>query len=235
MKLHLQTIRREAEDTLSFLFGPEEPFSWKAGQYLRYKLPHPDVDSRGDERYFTIASAPHERFVMLTARFASQGSSFKRALCRLNRGDVIEADELGGDFVVDSPDGQHIFIAGGIGVTPFRAILLDLHHRQLPINATLLYSNRADDFPYRRELEQLRPYHARLDIRYFIHPERIDKVTVEKFYRSQRNPIVYVSGPEKMVEHFDALLKGMGLGESNIRTDYFPGYEWVDELETKAT
>jgi len=80
MKLTLRTIKQEASDIFSFIFTPERPLRWKAGQYLHYILKHQKPDDRGVERYFSIASAPQEERVMLTTRFAPKGSSFKKAL-----------------------------------------------------------------------------------------------------------------------------------------------------------
>src|SRR5450755_522220 len=93
MKLTLRTTKQEASDIFSFIFTPERPLRWQAGQYLHYVLNHPKPDDRGVERYFSIASAPHEKKVMLTTRFAPKGSSFKKALRKLRPGDAIEAHD----------------------------------------------------------------------------------------------------------------------------------------------
>src|SRR5579862_2711721 len=149
MNLTLTQTVRESHDVSSFIFRPDCDLQWHAGQFLRLWLPHSPADDRQIDRYFTIASAPHERLVRITTRFASHnGSSFKRALRELPIGASVEAGELDGDFVVDDPARRHVFIAGGIGITPFRAMLLDLEHRLLPLNVTLLYGNRDSDFVY---------------------------------------------------------------------------------------
>jgi ferredoxin-NADP reductase len=83
MKFALSATKQEANDTFSFIFAPEQPLQWKAGQLVRYLLDHPNPDDRGVERFFSIASAPHEKHVMLTTRFAPKSSSFKKALKNL--------------------------------------------------------------------------------------------------------------------------------------------------------
>jgi ferredoxin-NADP reductase len=75
MKFTLSATKQEANDTFSFIFAPEEPLQWKAGQLLRYVLDHPNLDDRGVERFFSIASAPHEEHVMLTTRFLGSNPS----------------------------------------------------------------------------------------------------------------------------------------------------------------
>jgi ferredoxin-NADP reductase len=192
-------------------------------------LPHPDPDDRGDTRYFSISSAPHEGVVMMTTRFSERSSSFKRALRNLKPGYVIDAEELDGDFVVNDPRRDYIFVAGGIGITPFRAILLDLDHRDKPIYVTLLYANRNDEFTYEAELERLRKKHASFHIEYFVNPRRIDENVIRRHQPKMRDPMIYVSGPEPMVESFDKMLAQMGIPESQIKNDFFPGYDWPDE------
>jgi ferredoxin-NADP reductase len=226
MKFTLTATKQEASDTFSFIFAPDQSLQWKAGQLLRYVLNHPDPDDRGVERYFSIASAPHEKHVMLTTRFASRSSSFKKALKNLRPGDAIEAHDLEGDFVVVDPKKTFVFIAGGIGITPFRAILLDLEYNQQPLNVQLLYANRDNDFPYRKELEALKARHPKFRIDYVVSPNRIDEKSIPQLVPNIEKPILYVSGPEPMVESMDETLKKIGVPEERIKNDFFPGYQW---------
>ncbi len=226
MRLTLIEKRRETSDTTSFLFQSESPFSWRAGQFLRYTLEHPNPDERKTKRYFTIASAPHEGVVMLSTRFSNDGSSFKRALEALSIGGTIEAEGPDGDFVVEDPAAEHVFIAGGIGVTPYRAILLDLDHRNLPMNVKLLYANRNEEFVYKSLLEELTKKHPTFMIEYFVSPAKIDEKAIRGAVPDLQKPIFYVSGPEPMVEAFEKLLIEMGIPDPHIKRDYFPGYDW---------
>src|SRR5580698_4308587 len=124
MKLKLAAKKTESAGVVSFIFKPEEPLMWKAGQFLHYVLNHAPTDDRGSDRWFTIASAPYERHVMITTRLAAKkGSTFKHNLKSLKLGDAIEFSDLDGDFTVDDPRKHYIFIAGGICITPFRSIL----------------------------------------------------------------------------------------------------------------
>src|SRR5450756_2841841 len=97
------------------------------------------TDDRGSDRWFTIASAPYEKHVMLTTRFAAKESStFKQTLKALKPGDTVEISDLDGDFTVDDPQQHYVFIAGGIGITPFRAILKQAAHDRKPVSYTHL-------------------------------------------------------------------------------------------------
>jgi ferredoxin-NADP reductase len=226
MKFTLRATKQEVNDTFSFIFAPEQPLLWKAGQLLRYVLNHANPDDRGVERFFSIASAPHEKHVMLTTRFASKSSSFKKAFRKLRPGDAIEAHDLEGDFVVDDSMKTFVFIAGGIGITPFRAILLDLDYNKKPLNVQLLYANSDNNFVYREELEALRTRHPEFRIDYIVSPNRIDQKSIPQLVQDIEKPMLYVSGPEPMVESMDETLKKIGVPEKRIKNDFFPGYEW---------
>lgn len=226
MKLKFITKTKETGDVVSFIFEPTKPLSWTAGQFLIYFLPHEKEDIRGRQRYFTISSAPFEKHVMLTTRIFEQNqSSFKRTLEKLNPGDLVEAKGPDGDFVLTEPDKQYVFIAGGIGITPYRSIILQLDNEQKPLNIELLYANKTDEFVFKEELENLSLKHPNFNIRYIISPEHIDENYIEQNVQNYKNKTFYVSGPEPMVEAFDKMLKGMGIKEENLKTDYFPGYD----------
>lgn len=225
MQLKLVDKVSEAENVISFVFKPEMPFSWKPGQFLHYTLPHPNPDERDSERYFTIASAPYEQVVMITTRFAKDGSSFKKALMSLKPGDTIDAVGPDGNFTTDDPGQEMVFVAGGIGITPFRAILLDFIHKNIPSKVILLYANRKPDFIYQKFLDKLVKSNPNFKIHYFVDPNRIDKNSVKKLVKNLKRKIFYVSGPGVMVESLSNLLKETGVAKEHIKKDFFPGYD----------
>lgn len=226
MELTLAETRQETSDTRSFIFTGNPAPSWKAGQYICYKLPHANPDDRGIERYFSISSAPHEGRVRLTTRFAEKSSSFKRALNSLPIGGQIEANAPEGDFCVDQISKPLVFIAGGIGITPFRAILLDLERRRVPLNIKLLYANRTEQIVFRDELESLRNQHPGFQIRYLIGEKKLDDKSIRLAVQDLAAVCFYVSGPEPMVESIDKTLEALGVKKEEIMNDFFPGYDW---------
>jgi ferredoxin-NADP reductase/nitrite reductase/ring-hydroxylating ferredoxin subunit len=225
--LVLAGIRSETPDVTSFLFRSEAPFSWQAGQFLRYRLPHPDPDARGTTRYFTIASAPHEGHVMLTTRFAEErGSTFKQALRALPVGARVEVDEPAGDFTLADSDARPVLIAGGIGITPFRAMLLDRDHRERPVNATLLYAHRPSEAVFGQEIDGLRRRHPRLVVRHVVSPARVTEDVIRSVASDPAHLTFYASGPEPLVKALEDILSRMGVPDAHVKRDYFPGYEW---------
>jgi ferredoxin-NADP reductase len=223
MKLYLQDRREIQPGAHTFEFKPETEISWRPGQYLHYRLPHPNPDDRAEDRYFTISSAPYEGKVQLTTRKAAdRGSSFKRALFGLKNGDPIEAEGPDGKFVWREGDASHVLVAGGIGITPFRSMLLQLDHDGEPINADLLYSNRDDQLIFGDLLEDLAARHPDLRVHKFIGQE----ITKDDLAGYAKNPkaVFYLSGPKAMVESFTKQLLSIGVMDDNILKDRFPGY-----------
>lgn len=228
MKLRLIRVDNKVSDVKEFVFEPTEPFTWTAGQYMHYVLPHPDEDDRGIERWFTNSAAPSENEVRITTRVnADPSSSFKQALQKLQPGDAIEADGPEGDFVLQDPSRNYIFVAGGIGITPIRSILVEARSQGLKLNATILYANRNQDIPFRDDLERLQADDPGLTVRYIIDPEHLDEATLSEAINTSDNPLIYISGPEPMVKSLAETVKSLDVDEANIQLDDFPGYERI--------
>lgn len=227
MKLILKQRKKEAGNTESFVFQSEQGLSWQAGQFLHCWFEHQNTDDRGEERYFTISSAPFEEKIMLTTRFfGDQSSSFKKAFFSMKEGDVLSAEGPEGDFIIDKDDREFIFIAGGIGITPYRSMILDLDHKGKSIKGKLLYGNKDENFVFKEELEDVMAKHSDFSIHYFMGDKKINEEAIKKLVSEIGKPIFYVSGPEPMVEAFEKMLLKLGVAESDLKRDYFPGYSW---------
>lgn len=225
MKLTLIRKKQETPDICSFFFKPAKPVEWKPGQFFHYVLHHRPTDDRGSDRWFTIASAPSEDVIMLTTRLASEkGSSFKMTLSQLAVDAEIETSAIEGEFIVDDLTQEYVFIAGGIGVTPFRAILKDLDHKGQQISVSLLYSNRDQNVAYKEELESFAKKNPKIRIHYITSPDRIDEARIKALIPDLKTPLFYVSGPKPMVLSLDEKLKAMGIPSEHIKLDKFPGY-----------
>jgi ferredoxin-NADP reductase len=225
MKLKLIEKKQETKDVTSFIFQSPEKIQWLPGQYLHYVLHHEPTDDRGSDRWFTNSAAPFENNIRITTRYATEVSStFKQKLFSLKEGKSIEFSVISGDFTLDVPEDNHVFIAGGIGVTPFRSILKQLDHDKKPINVTLLYANRDQDVVFKDELEAIAANNPGLKIHYVFSPEHVDENKIRELVPDIMTPIFYVSGPEPMVDALSETLKKMGIKEEHIKGDWFPGY-----------
>jgi ferredoxin-NADP reductase len=226
--IDLKLVEKKAlfEDVITFVFEPNEPITWQPGQYMHYYFEHPDTDERGIERWFTISAPPYEKHVTITTRFTEEkGSSFKKSLKNLPVGGTVKAEGPGGKFVLSDDSKKPILIAGGIGVTPYHSMLLQMDHDGQDINAELLYANRDENFVFGDELNALAAKHPNFKIHKFVGDRHIEEADL-KPYVDDPNTVIYVSGPEPMVEAFEETLKEkLRTPEDRVKLDFFPGYD----------
>ncbi|HVB20073.1 MAG TPA: hypothetical protein VNF51_02185 [Candidatus Paceibacterota bacterium] len=235
--LTLIAKNRLANGTYEFVFAPDRPFLFRAGQYLEWTLPHRPADSRGNRRFFTIASSPTEAdgMIRIGAKFYESQSSFKRALNAMQVNDTLSVSHLAGDFVLPKNKTKKlVFIAGGIGITPFRSMVQQLINTKDRRPVTLLYANKtASEIAYKDIFDTARRTIGMKTV-YAITNESaripgtytgmIDEALIEREVPDYRERTFYISGPHGMVESFKKTLRGMGVSRSRIETDYFPGF-----------
>lgn len=234
-KLKLKLIKRQeiAESIYEFTFTKPAGLRFQAGQYLEWMLPHGSADSRGIRRYFTIASAPTESYLKLALKVVSEGSSYKQALMQLDEGEQIIASQLAGDFLLPADTTQKLgFIAGGIGVTPFRSHLMYMRDSDKVHDTALFYcANTAAELAYYEDFEKLSQSQALSVIPVLAKEEREALyehgfVTADMLARRVPDYLErhwYISGPPPMVRAYRNLLSDLGVKNSNITTDFFPG------------
>lgn len=217
-----------ASDVNSYIFENSENIHWKPGQYLIYSLSHKPQDLRGKMRFFTISSSPFENKIQITTRINKQKrSSFKNALDGLKIGETIEAKGPDGDFVLANLGKNYVFIAGGIGITPFRSIIAELDNKQKTVDITLIYANKNADIPFKSELDEIAAKRNEFKILYVISPKRINTSYLKKNIIDFKSPIFYISGPDPMVEEMADTLKNLKVPKEHIREDYFSGYREI--------
>jgi ferredoxin-NADP reductase/Na+-translocating ferredoxin:NAD+ oxidoreductase RnfD subunit len=218
----LRARHKLANGTYEFVFTPDRPLRFRAGQYLEWTVPGAGSDARGNRRYLTIASAPSEKEVRIGVKFYKPMSTFKRALLALQLGDTISAAHLAGTFVLPKkPKRKLAFIAGGIGVTPFRSIVGELLATNNKRDAVLLYANKHEDgFAYQDIFDAAREEIGMKTV----YAERIDPAMLVREIPDYRERTFYISGPRSMVVSFERTLQALGVRRGHIKIDYFPGF-----------
>lgn len=203
-------------------FVKPKNFNFEPGQYLEWQLPHPNSDTRGIRRYFTISSSPTENDLKLVYKIFPDSSSFKKSLINLKTNSNVSVTSASGDFLLPSNLQSLVFIAGGIGITPFRSHLKYLLDNNKKANIDLLYiSSNSSDFVYQDLFDSAKS--IGLNTKYF-DTSKNQKITIEtiKKLSNYHEKSYYISGPEPMVQHYKKLLNSLGI--TKIKTDYFPGF-----------
>ncbi len=161
-----------APGVATFKFKADPKLHWEAGQYYVYFMPGDLLDRRTAFRPFTVSSAPSEGHLQISTRIVTAPSKFKQLLLGLKSGAKVYAFGPFGSFTLN-PHQPIVMLAGGIGVTPFRAQLLELAQAGPLPDITLLYSNRDQNILFRKELNTLAKTNPNLKIRYLIGPQPV--------------------------------------------------------------
>ena len=226
-----------AERTMAFRFTRPAGFEHKAGQYMQITLMNPpETDAEGNVRTFTIASAPHEEMLMIVTRL--RGSAFKRVLTMIPLHSEVRIEGPYGNFHLHTHSARPaVFLAGGIGITPFRSMISHAAKEALPHRIVLFYSNRRpEDAPFLDELMQLQEKNpnykmvatmtgmAESKLKWTGETGHIDSAMLEKYLKNIASPIYYVAGPPGMVSGLVTMLTAAGVDEDDIRSEEFAGY-----------
>ena len=219
------------------MFEPDRPLAFRAGQYLEWTIESKKSDNRGNRRYFTIASSPTEKEIMLGVKFYEKPSTFKTALGQMKEGDKIIGSQLSGDFVLPrNKNKKLVFIAGGIGVTPFRSMIKYLIDTSEKRDITLIYANRTEeDIAYKNILDMATKVFG-LKVVYVISSQKdktkkwegrvgfVNDKLIQEEIADFKDRTFYISGPPSMVAGVEKTIKSLGVGSSRIKTDFFPGF-----------
>ncbi|MEX0930632.1 MAG: FAD-dependent oxidoreductase [Candidatus Paceibacterota bacterium] len=179
-------------------------------------------------RTLSIVSAPHEDGLVVATRL--RDTAFKRELEKLEAG--------AGNLSIDGPFGSMtlhsrserpaVFLAGGIGVTPFVSMIRHALNEKLPHQITLLYSNRTkDDAAYFDELIGLADGNGRVTVVPTFTKEggkRIDEGVIRENVADVTAPIYYIAGPPQFVKTMQDLLEKLGVEDDDVRFEEFAGY-----------
>jgi ferredoxin-NADP reductase len=226
-----------AERTTAFRI--EKPANWtfKAGQFLDMTLLNPpETDAEGNSRSFSIASAPHEESLMVTTRM--RDTAFKRVLNTMPLGSAVRIEGPSGDLTLhDDVKRTAVFLAGGIGITPFRSIAFRAAKERLPHRIFLFYSNRRpEDAAFLEELQALEHENpnykliasmtgmAKSHRSWQGESGQIHQAMLSRYLMDAVSPIYYIAGPPEMVKGLHATIHAAGASDGDIRAEEFSGY-----------
>ena len=212
------------------------PFAYEAGQAAMI-----GVADRAERVPYSIASAPAETARSGTIDFlikVEPSGRWGHQFDRIATGMDIAVDGPFGTFVLPPAvrEGHFLFIAGGTGIAPIRAMIRQLLLTGWSGSMKLLYSAKtADDFAYLPELGDIAAGNA-LELRLYV-TRAADEVTASRapaFSKTERGrlrlahlaPLVdspatlcFVCGPETMVADVPLMLEQLGVDRARIRVE----------------
>jgi ferredoxin-NADP reductase len=233
----LKDRKELAEGTMAFRFEKPSGWTFKAGQYLDMTLLDPsETDSEGNVRSFSIASAPHEETLMVATRM--RDTAFKRVLRTMPFGTAVKIDGPSGDLILQDDFARTaVFLAGGIGITPFRSIVQWAAKEKSQNRIVLFYSNRRpEDAAFLAELQSLERDNPKYKlIASMTEMEKshrpwggetglINQEMLARHLKGAASPIYYIAGPPAMVKGRQEMLSKVGINDDDIRAEEFSGY-----------
>jgi len=217
--LRLKGVRRLTPTTYEVSFNRPPDLRFRSGQYAELTMAHARADSRGNRRTFSIASPPTATEVRFAFKVSGRGSSFKKALVALKPGSPVRLDHIAGDFTLPSDTTRPLlFIAGGIGATPYRSMIGSLTS---PRDIVLLYLvTDLQDVTYKADFDQAAQFGVRTE---YVHG-RLGPEILQRLVPDLNKRLVYISGPEGLVRSGKTMISRLGIARRAIRTDHFSGY-----------
>lgn len=221
--MKLEAIEDISDTVKNFVFRPKRRFTFIPGQYVQWTLPRVALDSRGNRRTFTIASSPTEDRVMIGVKFYQPSSNYKKYLRAMQPGAIIYASQLAGSFTLPQDKARKLlFIAGGIGITPFRSMIRAMLDTGDMRDAVLVYAVSSEaEFAYVDVLNEARQRGIT------VHPVVGGVLTgdlLRELVPDMAERLAYISGPNVMVDGVKKSLRHLGVHPQNVRTDHFSGY-----------
>ncbi|MFN7250471.1 MAG: FAD-dependent oxidoreductase [Anaerobacillus sp.] len=209
--LHFTGLQLEHENVYSFVFKPETPFEWKAGQHGGLKV-------NGKGKPFTIASSSKEGFLLITTE-VREDSDYKKALMNLKENDTVTFMGPIGSFYIKDHSLPHLLVAEGIGIAPYRSIIKQLLEDNLSLDTFHLVC-LTDKPLYRDVWEEAKEKGAKIE---FYDEETSFKKRIKDYSSNlQQNGNFFVCGKPSFVKENVKFLNNLGI--KKVHKDAFMGY-----------
>lgn len=212
MKIAFTKRVHEYDDVYSFFFDATG-VKYRAGQYTHLRVGGALDIFSGSIREMSFASAPGDPELMFSMHVGSK-SKFKEKMSALRPNDTISLFGTGAHIKLpESGAGRLVFIAGGVGMTPFRSMILEAH-RTRNHSMTLIQVQRGD-FLYRKELEPIvSDYNA-------VRPEAFVDAMQNVVRGHSGRSIFYVCGSDRLITSVVEILNEAGVEKTCIQIEKY--------------
>jgi glycine betaine catabolism B len=217
-------------DTSSFRFPRPSGVDYKPGQYMIVTIKSADKELMHP---FSLSSSPTEReFIEFTKKFTA--NEYSTLLKAINNGDWARIDGPYGKFTCECEYEKILFLAGGIGITPFISIIKYCTDNQLSTSIALFYGSLNENgIVFRKELDDLELKNPNLRVIHVLtqsNPNWTGKTgfvtadLVSQEVPDFKDRVFYACGPPVMVAAMQKVVDALGLPATQLKTESLVGH-----------
>ncbi|KKQ21943.1 MAG: hypothetical protein A3G45_01800 [Candidatus Staskawiczbacteria bacterium RIFCSPLOWO2_12_FULL_37_15] len=224
-RFYVKKIRRETKDTFSLILTAPKKFSFKAGQFCFLRLDKNKLHARHP---FTMSSSPHERNICFTIKNTGR---FTKTTLNLKAGEEVIVDGPFGIFALKDNGKDSVFIAGGVGITPFFSMIKDNLFKEKKRDILLIYGSKTkEDIIFKDTLNNIKKgwfkkiyvlSHETTSASGEYERGYINKDLINKYVKNIKNSSYYICGPEAMKISIKKALFDLGVKKQNIVIENF--------------
>jgi ferredoxin-NADP reductase len=211
----LLSIRNVTHDVRAYQIVKPDNYHFEPGQATDVSINTPKW--KDEKRPFTFTALNEWPYLEFTIKSYKDHDGVTNALYQLQPGDELIIRDVWGAI---SYKGEGYFIAGGAGITPFIAILRQLHKEKKINGNHLFFSNKTSaDIILKEELDEILGPNAHYIVTREDNPTYkkgpINKDFLVREITDFSRPF-YICGPDKMVADINQVLTELGASPDTI-------------------
>ena len=234
MKIKLVNKKSLTSDIKQFDFDIKgKNLKYKSGQFASINLINGLENEFGHKRFFSFVSSPNNHEILSVSTIISS-SPYKQKLDQLALGTEVELGPISGHFTLPANITMPlIFIAGGIGITPFISMLRFIREEKIKTPILLLYSVKSiTEAVYLDELKKCEKSSTNFQLILTVTQDpawtgekrRIEAEFLKEHVKNLQKSLFYIVGPVGLVQSIKMILVDLGVPEAHLKTDHFSGY-----------
>ncbi len=228
----IKSINEIATNTSAIIVERPANYRYLAGQFTQLIFPNCPEDQRGNWRWMSLASAPHEDDLLYVMR--NTVSPYNTGIRGLKVGATIEISDAKGNFVLPTKINKPlVFLTGGIGITPVLSMLRDLEHTKSEQETYVFYSDwTPSSCAYLDEIKNYTNSYIKSILtmtnvdkneEWTGETRRISKELLNDHLDEPSSALYYTVGSTRFVNGMIELMESMNINKENIVLEKFKG------------